>query len=229
MTSILLLGLLLGMRHALEADHIAAVASIAARQKSVRRIVAHGAVWGIGHTVTLMVLSGGAFLLGKHIETNIAAWLERGVGGMLVVLGGSLLYRLWRERVHFHVHRHADGSRHFHAHTHEPAQVHDQRAHAHEHTEGIPYRTILVGMMHGMAGSAALLVLTASSVAEPGLAFLYITLFGIGSILGMAALSAIIAVPLSYAARSLTWAHRTVQGGIGVGTVAMGAAVIASV
>ena len=229
MTSVLFLGLLIGMQHALEADHVAAVASIATKQKTMRRIVAHGAVWGIGHTITLMILAGGAFLLGKTIDDEIAGWLEKGVGVMLVALGGSVLFKLWRERVHYHIHKHNDGMVHFHAHAHEQNAAHNGQAHDHTHPKRLPYRTLLVGMMHGMAGSAALLVLTASSVVEPELALLYITLFGIGSVAGMGALSAVIAVPLTYTARTLTWGHRTLQGGIGVGTVALGVAVISGI
>jgi ABC-type nickel/cobalt efflux system permease component RcnA len=226
MTSVLFLGLLIGMQHALEADHIAAVASIATRQKTTRRIVAHGAVWGIGHTVTLMVLAGGAFLLGKSIEADIARWLETGVGVMLMVLGAAVLFRLGRERIHYHLHRHGDGLVHFHAHAHEPKAAHDHEAHDHDHPKGLPYRTLLVGMMHGMAGSAALLVLTASSVVEPEMALLYVALFGIGSIAGMAALSAAIAIPLTYTARALTWGHRFLQAGIGFGTLGLGVLVV---
>lgn len=227
MASVLFLGLLIGMQHALEADHVAAVASIATAQKSRGRIVAHGAVWGIGHTVTLMAVAGGAVLLGGTIEADVAGWLETGVGIMLVGLGAHVLYRMWRDRVHYHLHRHGGATVHVHAHSHADREIHDARAHDHAHPEGLPWRTLLVGMMHGMAGSAALLVLTASSVAEPGTAFLYIAVFGIGSVAGMALLSAVIAVPLTFAARTLTWSHRVLQGGIGVGTIALGVIVIA--
>jgi len=227
MSSVLFLGLLIGMQHALEADHIAAVASIAAKERTMRRIVTHGMVWGFGHTVTLMALAGGAALLGKSIGTQIAQWFEMGVGVMLVVLGGSLLYRLWLERIHYHIHRHRDGVVHFHAHAHGPNAEHDAEAHGHDHPRGLPYRTLLVGMMHGMAGSAALLILTATSVVEAELALIYIVLFGLGSILGMAALSVVVAVPLAYTVCTLTWGHRVLQGGIGLATMALGVVLIA--
>jgi ABC-type nickel/cobalt efflux system permease component RcnA len=230
--SILLLGLLIGMQHALEADHVAAVASIAARQRSLGRIVAHGAVWGLGHTVTLMAVAGAAVLLGLHLAPALAGWLEAAVGVMLVLLGGQLLLRLWRDRVHFHSHRHADGRAHFHAHAHRDEPVGHDRAHAgmphnHDHPRGLPWRTLLIGMVHGMAGSAALLVLTAATVADPWLGLGYVTLFGLGSIAGMAALSAVIAVPLGYTARALTWANRAIQGLIGAGTTALGLVIVA--
>ena len=228
MTSVLLLGLLIGMQHALEADHIAAVASIAARQSSPRRIITHGAVWGLGHTLTLMAFAGLAVMLGTTIGDGLAGWLETAVGVMLVGLGGHLLYRLWRDRIHFHMHRHGDGVVHFHAHSHRgEARDHSASAHDHAHPAKLPVRTLLVGMMHGMAGSAALLILTAASVGTPALGFAYVALCGAGSILGMAALSAVIAVPISYSARLMTWANRGLQGAIGAATVVLGVWVIA--
>jgi len=157
MTSILLLGLFIGMQHALEADHLAAVSAIAARQKTVRRIIAHGAVWGLGHTLTLMAVAGGAVVLGIAINPDLSAALETAVGVMLVGLGAHLIYRLVRDRIHFHIHKHGDVT-HFHAHAHAgETQDHARSDHDHEHPEGFPVRTLLVGLMHGLAGSAALL------------------------------------------------------------------------
>jgi len=226
MTSILLLGLFIGMQHALEADHLAAVSAIAARQKSVKRIVAHGAVWGLGHTLTLMAVAGGAVVLGLTIGPDLSAALETAVGLMLVGLGAHLIYRLIRDRIHFHMHKHGDVT-HFHAHAHAgETEDHARSDHDHEHPQGFPVRTLLVGLMHGLAGSAALLVLTASTVESAGLGFAYIVLFGLGSIAGMAALSMVIAVPLAYSARVLTWANRAVQGGVGAATMALGLFVI---
>jgi len=227
MTSVLFLGLLIGMQHALEADHVAAVASIAARQSSVRRIITHGAVWGLGHTLTLVAFAGVAVSLGFGMDGALARWLEAAVGVTLMVLGGHLVYRMIRDRVHFHIHRHDGATEHFHAHSHrDEAAGHGQSRHDHEHPKGMPVRTLLVGMMHGMAGSAALLVLSASSVGSPVMGLAYVALFGIGSMLGMAVLSTIIAVPIAYSAsrmsRALTWVNRGLQGGIGAATVGLG-------
>ena len=223
MTSVLFLGLMIGMQHALEADHIAAVASIAARETTLKRAVTHGAAWGLGHTLTLMAVAGGVVVLGTTIDAQIAAYLEAVVGVMLIGLGGHLLYRLWRDRIHFHVHRHTGGAAHFHAHSHKgEAQAHKKSSHDHTHPRRLPVRTVLVGMMHGLAGSAALLILTALTVDSPALGLIYIALFGIGSIAGMAALSAVIAVPMSYSARFVTWANRSLQAGVAVATAGLG-------
>ena len=225
MFGILGFGFLLGMQHALEADHIAAVSSIAARRANLGDIVKHGLTWGLGHTITLFVFAGAAILLGHAIPEHVSGPLETAVGIMLVGLGAHVLWRLWRDRVHFHQHRHGDGAEHFHLHSHaaDPAP-HARSSHAHAH--GFRWRTLLVGLMHGMAGSAALLVLAVTQAASPADGLLYVLLFGVGSMVGMGALSAVIAVPLVVSARWLTWANRTLQGVVGIVTIGIGAMTI---
>jgi cytochrome c biogenesis protein CcdA len=221
MFGILGLGFLLGMQHALEADHIAAVSSIAARRSQIGDIVKHGLTWGLGHTLTLFVFAGFAILLGRAIPEAVAKPIEGAVGIMLIGLGAHVLWRLWRDRVHFHRHGHADGTVHFHAHSHAGETLpHARTAHIHEH--GFRWRTLLVGLMHGMAGSAALLVLAVTQASSPVAGLGYVALFGIGSMIGMAALSAIIAVPLAVSARFLTMANRALQGAVGAVTIAIG-------
>jgi high-affinity nickel permease len=227
MFGILGLGFLLGMQHALEADHIAAVSSIAARRTEVRDIVKHGLTWGLGHTLTLFAFAGIAILLGRAIPEHLARPLETAVGIMLVGLGAHVLWRLWRDRVHFHAHRHGDGTQHIHLHSHVNETVPHQNS-AHLHPHGFRWRSLLVGLMHGMAGSAALLVLAVSQVANPAIGMLYVLLFGIGSMLGMGALSAVIAVPLAVSARWLTWANRGLQGAVGAITIGIGVMTIYS-
>jgi hypothetical protein len=225
MFGILGLGFLLGMQHALEADHIAAVSSIAARRSHVGDIVKHGLTWGLGHTLTLFVFAGAALLLGHAIPESLSRPIETAVGIMLVGLGAHVLWRLWRDRVHFHTHGHGDGTVHIHAHSHAgETAAHVRTAHAHRH--GFRWRTLLVGLMHGMAGSAALLMLTVSQASTPAVGLGYVALFGIGSMIGMGALSTIIAVPLAVSARWLTWANRGLQGAVGIVTVAIGVTTI---
>jgi cytochrome c biogenesis protein CcdA len=221
MFGILGLGFLLGMQHALEADHIAAVSSIAARRSRVGDIVKHGLTWGLGHTLTLFVFAGVAILLGRAIPDTVARPIEAAVGIMLIALGSHVLWRLWRDRVHFHRHGHADGTVHFHAHSHAgEALPHVRTVHVHEH--GFRWRTLLVGLMHGMAGSAALLVLAVTQAPSPATGIGYVALFGVGSMIGMGALSAVIAVPLAVSARFLTAANHALQVAVGVVTIAIG-------
>ena len=225
MLGILGLGFLLGMQHALEADHVAAVSSIAARRTDVGDIVKHGLTWGLGHTLTLFVVAGAALGLGRAIPEHLARPIEGAVGIMLVGLGAHVLWRLWRDRVHFHRHSHGDGTVHVHAHSHAGETLAHARA-PHAHVHGFRWRTLLVGLMHGMAGSAALLVLAVSQASSVGVGLGYVALFGIGSMLGMAGLSAVIAVPLALSARWLTWANGGLQGAVGVVTIAIGARTI---
>jgi len=229
MFAILGLGFLLGMQHALEADHIAAVSSIAARRTDVGDILKHGLTWGLGHTLTLFVFAGAAILLGRAIPEAWSRPLETAVGIMLVGLGAHVLWQLGRDRVHFHRHSHGDGTVHVHAHSHAKEaskatskQIVPHARAPHEHAHGFRWRTLLVGLMHGMAGSAALLVLAVSQATSPAIGLGYVALFGIGSMIGMAALSSLIAVPLAASARWLTSANRALQGGVGVVTIAIG-------
>jgi len=220
--SILLMSLLIGMRHALESDHLAAVASLATRSPSLRQTVRLGATWGLGHTLTLFLFGSVVLWMDTVMPERLAHWLEFAVGLMLVGLGIDVLRRLWRERVHFHVHRHSDGTVHFHAHSHQGQRAHDTDAHRHEHPQGFPLRALLVGLVHGMAGSAALILLTLQTLHDPWLGMLYMLVFGIGSILGMAAVSVVIAWPLKATGRRLTWAHNGLQATIGLFTLGSG-------
>lgn len=221
MLAFLGLGFVLGMQHALETDHIAAVSSIAARRTQIGDIVKHGLTWGMGHTITLFLFAGAALVLGQAIPEHIEQPLETAVGVMLVGLGTHLLWRLWRDRVHVHLHTHDDGTRHIHVHSHSgEAMPHTQSAHPHSH--GFRWRSLLVGLMHGMAGSAALLVLTVSQAEVPAQGLLYVLLFGVGSMLGMGALSAAIALPIAASAKFLTWANRGLQVAVGIVTIAIG-------
>jgi cytochrome c biogenesis protein CcdA len=239
MLGILGLGFLLGMQHALEADHIAAVSSIAARRTDVGDIVKHGLTWGLGHTLTLFVFAGAAILVGQAIPEHWSRPLETAVGIMLVGLGAHVLWRLWRDGVHFHRHSHGDGTVHLHAHSHAKEAAKEKskveisnetvphararHEHAHDfHTHGFRWRTLLVGLMHGMAGSAALLVLAVAQAKSPAIGLFYVALFGIGSMIGMGALSTVIAVPLAVSARWLTSANRGLQGAVGVATILIG-------
>lgn len=223
---LLSLGFVIGMRHALEADHLAAIASLATRSQSMRETVRQGATWGIGHTMTLSLFGVLVLSLDAVMSEALAQALELMVGIMLLGLGGDVLRRLLRDRIHYHVHRHSGGATHFHAHSHAGDPGHPVM-HEHGHANSLfPLRALLVGMMHGMAGSAALILLTLQTVQSPLTGILYIVLFGIGSIAGMAVLSMIIAVPLRYSAAGLTWLHNGLQAAIGVVTIVIGTAIV---
>ena len=223
MKAILILGLLMGMRHALDADHLAAVASLSTRTRGLRAAIFQGTAWGLGHTLTLLVVGILCLLLGAAVPSAWAESLELVVGLMLVVLGAQVLLRMYRRRVHVHVHQHGDGTAHLHAHRHAAEEVHDPSRHEHPHARALPLRALAVGVVHGLAGSAALLLLALSSVSSFWLGLAYILLFGVGSILGMAVLSAVIAVPLQASARRLGRLYDGVEALVGLATITIGA------
>jgi ABC-type nickel/cobalt efflux system permease component RcnA len=231
LSSILLLGLLLGVRHALDADHLAAVATLASRSRSLRQSVGLGVSWGLGHTLTLTLFGGAVLLLGHAVPEHAANVLELAVGVMLVALGGNVLYRVWREGIHAHWHRHDDGVVHLHAHSHRAeAEPHDRALHQHDHLRGrwshFSPRALLVGMVHGLAGSAALLVLSLEVADSAARGLAYLAIFGLGSILGMAALSVVIAVPLRWSSARLTRLHGVLSALIGTATIVLGGHVV---
>lgn len=225
MTSILLLGFVVGMRHALEADHLAAVAALAARSHSVRHAIYQGAVWGLGHALTLL-LFGAIILLSGGVSAVFGEWLERLVGVLLILLGLDVVAKLVRGRIHLHAHRHRDGTVHLHAHSH-LADVGDcPPFHVHGHPAPFPYRALAVGVVHGMAGSAALVLLALEGVRSVWLGLVYVGLFGLGSMLGMALLSLVVVLPLRYSARHATVLHNGLHAALATVTIVVGTVVL---
>jgi len=228
MIEILLMGFLLGMRHAIESDHVAAVTSLLTRSVSLKESIRLGSIWGLGHTITLFLLGTLVMMMDHMIPEHIEMILEFAVGFMLVLLGIDVLRRHVKEHIHMHLHHHENGTIHLHAHTHgRESENHQQTQHAndehaHMHPDRFPLRALLVGIMHGMAGSAALIVLTLQSVHSFSTGLIYIALFGIGSIAGMAALSVAIILPLRQSRKQLNWLHQYLLLGIGSMTVLLG-------
>ncbi len=220
--SLLLLGLVVGIQHALEADHLAAVAAMGSGRTSGRALVVRGSFWGLGHTATLLLICGLLLILGETISSRVEALFELAVGVMVMLLGARVFARLWRERPHFHVHQHENGVRHIHAHSHLPAAAgHSENSHRHEHRDLGLGRALLVGMMHGAAGSAGLLVLAAAASSAID-AVGYVVAFGVGSILGMAALSFVASYPLGFLERSAPWVNAATAASIGCAAMIIG-------
>jgi hypothetical protein len=218
------------MRHALEADHVAAVASLVSRRQSLGHTLRQGTAWGLGHTITLLLFGSIVIFMDTVMPATLARGLEAAVGVMLLLLGADVLRRLVRDKVHFHSHRHEPGQIHFHAHSHagESLSEHSQSSHDHEHVQhgGFPIRALLVGLMHGMAGSAAVILLALETVESSMQGVIYILVFGLGSMLGMALLSVVISIPMHLSASRLTWAHNGLQLFIGLATMGMGGFVL---
>ncbi len=224
LTNLLLVGLLLGMRHALEPDHIASVATISSEAHSIREGMMHGAVWGIGHTLTLFLFGGAVLLLGGLVPEQLAGLLELAVGIMLVALGADAVRRVVRGKIHVHGHRHGDGHGHIHLHSHQHSD-----GHQHTHPGSFPLRALGVGLMHGLAGSAALVLLAVASAPSVKSGLLYILVFGIGSIVGMGVITAGIALPLRLSSKRFATLHRQIRAGLGVVTILIGLTIVRSI
>jgi len=229
MTSLLLFGLFIGMRHAMEADHVAAIASLVSKQQSLGYTLRQGACWGLGHTITLFLFGTVVIFMNTVMSEQLVKYLETAVGVMLVVLGLDVLRRLLRDKIHVHGHRHENGIYHLHLHAHagDKASDHAASRHDHEHVQGFPLRALMVGMMHGMAGSAAVILLALETVSSPLQGILYILVFGIGSTFGMAILSIVISMPLRVSANRLVRFNVALQLLIGFLTISIGVMAIA--
>lgn len=221
--SLLAFGILVGMQHALEADHLAAVAALSAGRTSRRGVVLRGAWWGVGHTIALFGICGTVIVLGLSLESRVEAALEFCVGVMVALLGLNVLHTMLRRRIHFHAHDHGDGVRHIHAHTHgNDAAPHAASPHRHRHSNSGLLKAAAIGLLHGAAGSGALLVLIVAAAKSLPAALAYIACFGVGSIVGMAALSFVASFPLKAAERSATWLNTATMSAIGLAAIAVG-------
>ena len=219
--SLLFLGFLLGVRHALDADHVAAVLTIATENQYLWRSSLIGFCWGLGHTVVLLMVGAAVVLFKLTIPSAWAKAFEAGVGVMLVALGLSVAYTLWRERVHLHTHRHDAGAPHRHVHSHRDGEHHD-----HLHRFRLEYKSLIVGMVHGLAGSAALLILVLATVSSLAVGILYILVFGIGSILGMVLLATAMSVPFTMSAEKMARVHQALRATAALVSIILGSRIL---
>lgn len=204
----LTLGFSLGLRHALDPDHLVAVTTIVSEHKSLARSSLVGTFWGLGHTASLLVIGLVVILLKSSIPDSIALWMEMSVAMMLIVLGANVMWRVARERgfkIHTHEHEHDDQP------THEHVHFHSHSDHDHRHRIfRLGRRPFLVGMVHGVAGSAALTLGVLTTIPSITLGLVYIVVFGLGSVGGMLLMSALIGAPFAMTARRFS----KINGGI---------------
>ena len=220
LVAILSLGFVLGLKHATDGDHVIAVSTFVSKEKSLLRSCWIGLFWGIGHTLSLTVAGSALFLLKLNISDRLSGWFELGVAVMLVALGSRILFRSWKERLYLHRHPH----------THTPGKA--PHSHWHLHTSGereehrgwlhFGLRPLIVGIVHGAAGTGALMLLVLSTIHEPMQALLYMLIFGVGSIAGMLLVSFLLAIPLRWVSHRVPSGYSIVQTAAGLCSCAFG-------
>ena len=239
--AILGVGFLLGIRHATDPDHVIAVTTIVSRQQSIRHAGVIGVLWGLGHTITIVLVGTGIIVFNLAIPPRIGLAMELAVGLMLILLGVLNLSGLTRwitERftpehstdvVHTHVHRHG-GEAHVHTHAHDP----DAHLGLEERPQG-PVQQLLarvglyqllrplaVGIVHGLAGSAAVALLVLTTIHSPRWAIAYLLVFGLGTIAGMMLITMIVGAPFAHTGKRFASLNRGLGVASGVISVAFG-------
>ena len=237
--SVVMLGFFLGMRHATDPDHVIAVTTIVSRHRTMTGAGLIGAAWGVGHTLTIVAVGGAIILLGWAIPPRVELSMEFAVGVMLVVLGVVNLrgFRQWRaaaraarnpEHIHTHAHRHGD---YVHTHPHAP-EAHPHRpdatplARLDRRLGGVAVyqlaRPMVIGVVHGLAGSAAATLLVLAIISDPTWALAYLAVFGAGTIAGMMLITAALAAPFAWAGSRADHLQGTLRAGAGVLSIAFG-------
>jgi len=240
---VIVLGFLLGMRHATDADHVIAVSTIVSRQRSPWGAALIGSLWGIGHTVTIMVVGGVIILFDLIIPPRLDLAMEFSVTVILILLGiASLFGFTTRVTTALTGSNHHDPSTNAHAHPHAHSDFvhthphgHQAGSHGHEETQtplsrldralgGIGLyqvaRPLVVGLVHGLAGSAAVALLVLATIRDPLWAVAYLFLFGLGTVVGMMLITAVIALPFAYSAGRFASVNRYL--GLAAGLLSLG-------
>jgi ABC-type nickel/cobalt efflux system permease component RcnA len=222
--AVLGLGLVFGLKHATEVDHVVAVTTIVSEQRSLWRAAAVGGLWGAGHTASLVVVGLFVLTLRVAIPEGVAGWLEFGVALMIIALGVNAFAKALRGRADAHVHRHSHGGlEHAHVHFHDSGVAHAaaHAGHAHAVTR-VGLKPVLVGAMHGLAGSAALTLLVLAQIDSAALGLLYLMVFGAGSVFGMMLMSGLVGLPFVLSSHRLSGLSNGLQTCAGVASVAFG-------
>jgi ABC-type nickel/cobalt efflux system permease component RcnA len=243
--AIALLGLVLGMRHATDPDHVIAVTTILSREHRLGAATRVGVVWGLGHTLTVLLVGAAIIVFKIAIPTRLGLAMEFAVAIVLILLGVNAAAGLVRGAatrmrgdssrddglvVHSHPHAHHDAT-HSHPHVHADLHGHDHEdsddATHHDHridADRLPsfaarrpmLRSFAVGLVHGLAGSAAIALLVLSAIPSPLWATLYLAIFCVGTIIGMGLITTAIATPFMVASRRASWIHQGLVTGSGL-------------
>jgi high-affinity nickel-transport protein len=241
---IALLGLLLGMRHATDPDHVIAVTTILSRERRLMTAARIGIVWGLGHTLTVLVVGAAIIVFKIAIPTRLGLTMEFAVAVVLILLGAGAAASLMRKFaarmrsssdredlvVHAHLHSHRDShgdTAHSHPHVHVGAGENADNLVHHDHriaADKLPafgsrrplLKSFGVGLVHGLAGSTAIALLILSAIPQPLWATLYLAIFCCGTIIGMGLITVAIATPFVFASRKVSWLHQGLVTGSGL-------------
>jgi high-affinity nickel-transport protein len=241
--AILAIGFFLGMRHATDPDHVIAVSTIVSRERSISKAALIGILWGCGHTLTIVSVGAAILLFDLAIPARVGLTMEFSVGLMLILLGllnltGAMKWLSEKLSLahpsvtghHAHVREH-DSRLHLHWHAHAPAAGHHTDSLTAPHWLRGPFeqlgvfrsvRPLLVGIVHGLAGSAAIALLVLSSIRNPKWAVIYLLIFGVGTIAGMMVITAALALPFSLAGQRFAWLNRGLVTGSGLLSLGFG-------
>lgn|ERR1700733_6491839 len=242
--SIIALGFFLGMRHATDPDHVIAVTTIVSRQQSIRHAALIGILWGVGHTITILAVGSAIILFGIVIPPRLGLSMELSVGLMLILLGILNLSGIMRwitetftpQHLERHLHSHGIGNSAF-------SHSHSRASEKHDHVAVDPQerwldrtfgrlgiyqvvRPLAVGLVHGLAGSAAVALLVLTTIRVPSLAVLYLLVFGVGTIAGMMLITTAIAVPFKYSKKRFARLNHSLGVVSGIISVAFGVFIV---
>ena len=228
--AVLAIGILLGLKHATDADHVVAVATFATEYGNVWRGIWVGASWGLGHTTPLLILGVIIMLVKERLLDRyeaVAPVLEFGVGIMLVFLGAQVFYNLRKGTLHAHAHQHG-GQAHVHVHTthregSEPGNGLHEALRPH-----FRLKSYAIGMVHGLAGSAAVMLVLLPQIEAFWTGLGYLVVFGVGTIASMAVITIILGVPFAFTSQARQW-QRVIAGAAGVASLAVGVALMAEI
>jgi cytochrome c biogenesis protein CcdA len=214
-------GFMLGLAHSLDPDHVVAVSTLLCNCTSLRKSVVSAIAWGAGHSITLLLVGLLVLALRIALPESVVSLFEFAAGIMLIILGILVLKPFVADKIHMH--RHGNG-----ANTQAPApsQVDSaSKSHAHAHV----HKSAFTGVLQGMAGSAALMLVTLTTVNSTALGLVFILAFGVGVILGMISIACLISSLLTYTASHLEKVHETIRAITGLVSIGFGAFIIIQV